>query len=78
MSPALLPEDTARDAAFIEIMHGKSGEERNAFLSMLKKDPKAHKLITDEYVKRWKGGENDNTDVARDGRKSQYMSLVNK
>ena len=60
-------------------MHGKSSEERNAFLSMLKKDNKAHSDVTREYVGHWEGdGVKKDDDVARDERKSNYASLVNK
>jgi sterol 24-C-methyltransferase len=57
-----------------KLMHGKSATERNAFISMLRKDGQAHRLVTDEYVKRWTA---DN-DEARKSRQDSYMSLVNK
>ncbi|KAG9949044.1 putative tocopherol O-methyltransferase, partial [Aureobasidium melanogenum] len=56
-----------------KLMHGKSATERNAFLSMLRKDGQAHRLVTDEYVKRW----TEDSDEARKTRKDSYMSLVN-
>jgi sterol 24-C-methyltransferase len=55
-------------------MHGKSATERNAFISMLRKDGQAHRLVTDEYVKRWSA----DSDEARKSRQDSYMSLVNK
>lgn len=59
---------------FTKLMHGKSATERNAFISMLRKDGKAHRLITDEYVQRW----TEDSDAARKSRQDSYMSLVNK
>lgn len=57
-----------------KMMHGKSATERNAFISMLRKDGQAHRLVTDEYVKRWTA----DSDEARKSRQDSYMSLVNK
>ncbi|KAG9684158.1 putative tocopherol O-methyltransferase, partial [Aureobasidium melanogenum] len=56
-----------------KLMHGKTATERNAFLSMLRKDGQAHRLVTDEYVKRW----TEDSDEARKTRQDSYMSLVN-
>lgn len=76
MAPgALLQEDMDRDTSFVKVMHGKSAEQRNAFISMLKKDGQAHRMVTDEYLKHW---QTDNTEEARNDRKAKYMSLVNK
>lgn len=58
----------------IKVMHGNPAGQRNAFISMLKKDGQAHRMVTDDYLKHWK---TDNTEEARDGRKVKYMSLVN-
>ncbi|KEQ82177.1 putative tocopherol O-methyltransferase [Aureobasidium pullulans EXF-150] len=58
---------------FTKLMHGKSATERNAFISMLRKDGEAHRLITDEYVQRW----TEDSDAARKSRQDSYMSLVN-
>jgi hypothetical protein len=57
-----------------KLMHGKSATERNAFISMLRKDGLAHRLVTDEYIKRWTA----DSDEARKTRQDSYMSLVNK
>jgi sterol 24-C-methyltransferase len=80
MAPgALLPDDDRRDADFQKAMHGKSANSRHAFLSMLNKDHQAHRIITEEYVERWENDDKHATaDEAREARKSQYMSLVNK
>jgi sterol 24-C-methyltransferase len=64
-------------------MHGTSSEERNAFLSLLQKDSKAHGAVTREYVERWTTGDNygdgdKDVEAGRELRKGEYMSLVNK
>jgi sterol 24-C-methyltransferase len=62
-------------------MHGKSSEERNAFLSLLQKDSKAHGAVTREYVRRWSSNGDGNVgdiESGRETRKGEYMSLVNK
>jgi sterol 24-C-methyltransferase len=60
-------------------MHGKSAEERNAFFSMLEKDHNAHGAVTREYINHWESdGVAKDDEVAREERKSKYMSLVNK
>ena len=70
---------SSQDPVMRKLMHGKSSEERNAFLSMLKKDHKAHSDVTREYVGHWESnGVARDDDVARDQRKSNYASLVNK
>lgn len=62
-------------------MHGKSSEERNAFLSLLQKDSKSHEAVTREYVRRWSSNGDGNVgdiESGRETRKGEYMSLVNK
>lgn len=72
-------DDDTQDPVFVKLMHGKSASERNAFLSMLKKDAASHKLITADYIKHWEtNGVSADNDDAREVRKSSYMSLVNK
>lgn len=81
MTPVALPqEDVDRDASFVKLMHGKSAEQRNAFMSMLNKDRDSHRVITDDYIKHWEADNkiDGKTQEARDGRKEKYMSLVNK
>ncbi|KAI5205569.1 hypothetical protein AUEXF2481DRAFT_26192 [Aureobasidium subglaciale EXF-2481] len=63
----------ASEQEFAILMHGKSATERNAFISMLRKDGQAHRLVTDEYVQRW----SEDNDEARKSRQDSYMSLVN-
>lgn len=72
-------ELASHDPVMRKLMHGKSSEERNAFLSMLKKDHKAHSDVTREYVGHWESdGVARDDESARDQRKSNYASLVNK
>ncbi len=67
------------DPVMLKLMHGKSSEEQNAFLSMLKKDHTTHKTITRDYVNHWEvDGVARDDEAARQDRKSKYMSLVNK
>jgi sterol 24-C-methyltransferase len=80
MAPgALLPDETTRDVAFSKVMHGKSATDQNSYVSMLRKDHESHRLITDEYLRRWEEDQKgENTEEAREKRKGEYMSLVNK
>lgn len=67
------------DPVMLKLMHGKSSEERNAFLAMLSKDSSSHRNITRDYVKYWEADGNARDDEpARNDRKGKYMSLVNK
>lgn len=78
-SYASTEELASYDPVMRKLMHGKSSEERNAFLSMLKKDHKAHSDVTREYVGHWESdGVARDDESARDQRKSNYASLVNK
>lgn len=75
------PQDDAdHNGSFSKLMHGKSAEQRNAFMSMLNKHGDSHRLVTDNYLKLWnedtKTG--NKTQEARDDRKEKYMPLVNK
>jgi sterol 24-C-methyltransferase len=79
MAPTVLHTERDRNQAFVNVLHGKSAEKRNAFMSMLAKDDQAHRIITDEYVNRWEtSGMISDSNGARDTRKKEYMSLVNK
>lgn len=73
-------EQQIQDAAFVKIMHGKSAEQRNAFMSMLSKDHESHRLTTDNYLNFWQkdGKDQENTEENREARKTKYVSLVNK
>lgn len=79
-SVRLTQEEIDRETAFSKAMHGKSAEQRNTFLSMMKKDSQTHRMITDDYLNHWtaNGKEIDDTEEARDKRREQYMSVVNK
>ncbi|SMQ46710.1 unnamed protein product [Zymoseptoria tritici ST99CH_3D7] len=78
MAVTTVTTDVDRDPVMLKLMHGKSAEERNAFLSMLKKDHNTHKTVTRDYVNAWEtNGVARDDEAARDDRKSKYMSLVN-
>ncbi|KAL8904968.1 MAG: hypothetical protein Q9207_002921 [Kuettlingeria erythrocarpa] len=78
MAPiALESEDHIRDAAFNQVLHGKSAEEKAGFRAMLKKDPAAQRAAIEEYFKHW-----DNKDAGvetaevREARKAEYATLT--
>jgi sterol 24-C-methyltransferase len=72
-------EMISQDPVMRKLMHGKSSEERNAFMSMMKKNSDSHKNVTREYVGHWEAnGDVLDGESARDVRKGEYMSLVNK
>ena len=71
MAPILLEtEDHSRDAAFSTAMHGKSAAEKNRFMAMLKKDPKAQQAAVDEYFRHW-----DNKAAANETDKTREVCL---
>ncbi|KAI9841105.1 MAG: Delta(24)-sterol C-methyltransferase [Sclerophora amabilis] len=78
MSPiSLETEDHLRDADFNKIMHGKSAEEKNSFLAILKKDTVSQKAAVDEYFRHWDDRKaSDETQQDRDDRKAQYATLT--
>lgn len=81
MAPANPTTDDliSQDPVLRKLMHGKSSEERNAFMSMMRKDNNTHKDVTREYVGHWEAnGTALDDDAAREVRKGKYMSLVNK
>ncbi|KAK2841685.1 hypothetical protein FQN49_006007 [Arthroderma sp. PD_2] len=67
------------DLAWTKALHGKSTDEKNAFIAMLGKNSAAHRETTNEYVQRWKSvdGTDATTDEAREERRSEYMGVVN-
>ena len=66
MAPiALETEDHSRDAAFNQVMHGNSADEKAGFRAMLGKDHAAQKAAVDEYFKHWdnKAASTETTEV---------------
>lgn len=54
MAPSQLEqEDHARDAAFNQALHGKSGKAHGGFAAMRGKNAEAQKAAVDEYFKHW-------------------------
>lgn len=78
MPGALLEqEDHARDAAYNKALHGKSANERGGIMSMLSKDPTAHKAAIDEYFKHWdQKAAADETPEVRAERRKEYATLT--
>ena len=46
-------EDHARDFAFKQAMHGKTAENKVAFLAMIRKDKQAQAAAVDSYFRFW-------------------------
>lgn len=72
---SLPQEDNDQNSATVKVLHGKSALEPNSFLSVMKKDSKSNRMMTDSYVKHWEASHDDK---AQEARTAQYMSLVNK
>lgn len=54
MAPVALQNlDYERDAAFKKALHGKSAEQKSAFMAMLSKDSKSQEVAADAYFKHW-------------------------
>lgn len=74
-----MTDHDTHDPVLVKLMHGKSASERNAFLSMLRKDAASHEMITADYIKHWEAnGVSKDNEYAREVRKDSYMALVNK
>lgn len=68
-SVPLIKEDHERDAAFYKAMHGKSAEQKSAFLAMLGKDSKSQQVAADAYFKHW-----DNKDARTETQAEREVS----
>lgn len=66
-----MKEDHQRDAAFSKVMHGKSVEEKSAFMAMLKKDSGSQGAAADAYFKHW-----DNKDAKIETEKDRLVSVL--
>lgn len=77
MATVVVKEDP--NLSLTKAMHGRSANEKNAFLAMLRKNNAAHREITNEYVRRWKveKGVDAMSDEVRQERLSEYMGVVN-
>ncbi|PVH75062.1 CgERG6-2 protein [Cadophora sp. DSE1049] len=77
MSEFLMKEDHERDAAFSKVMHGKSVEEKSAFMAMLKKDSGSQGAAADAYFKHWDNKDAKiETEKDRLERKEDYANLT--
>lgn len=52
-SATLEQEDHERDKLFRQAMHGKTAQQKNAFMNWIGKNPDAQKAAVDEYFKYW-------------------------
>mgnify|MGYP003662587926 FL=1 len=68
-----MKEDHQRDAAFSKVMHGKSVEEKSAFMAMLKKDSGSQGAAADAYFKHW-----DNKDAKIETEKDRLVSALSR
>lgn len=68
------------DQALTKALHGTSASSQNAFLAMLRKNNATHRDITNEYIRQWKTEKDADatTEEAREGRREEYMGVVNK
>jgi len=70
-------EDFERDAAFKQVLHGKTAEERQGLLAAMGKDHKAQQLAVDEYFKHWDNkGSAEETEETRKARRDEYATLT--
>lgn len=54
MSTSLIIREThERDAAFSQALHGRSAEQRSAFMAMLSKDSRAQQVAANAYFHHW-------------------------
>ena len=73
----LEPQDLQRDAAFKQALHGKTGQDTNSFMNMMRKDKDAQKLAVDEYFKHWDNKTAaDETPEVREARRKEYATLT--
>lgn len=70
-------EDHARDAAFNQILHGKSSEAAGGLRAMRAKDHQAQKEAVDEYFKHWDNkAAATETEETRKARRDEYATLT--
>lgn len=49
----IVRENHERDAAFSQALHGRSAEQKSAFMAMLSKDSRAQQVAADAYFHHW-------------------------
>ncbi|OQD65232.1 hypothetical protein PENPOL_c006G07829 [Penicillium polonicum] len=73
----LEPQDHKRDADFKQALHGKTGQDQNSFMNIMRKNKDAQKLAVDEYFKHWDNkGADDETSKTRETRRKEYATLT--
>ncbi|KAJ5521619.1 hypothetical protein N7527_005734 [Penicillium freii] len=70
-------QDHKRDADFKQALHGKTGQDQNSFMNIMRKNKDAQKLAVYEYFKHWDNkGADDETSKTREIRRKEYATLT--
>lgn len=70
-------QDLARDAAFKDALHGKTGANSNSFMNLFGKSHDAQNEAVSEYFKHWDAKPSDTeTDDIRKARRDEYATLT--
>jgi sterol 24-C-methyltransferase len=74
---ALEAQDFDRDAAFGQALHGRTSQDTNSFMNMMRKNNDAQQLAIDEYFKHWDNKLSMNeTNSDRETRRAEYATLT--
>jgi sterol 24-C-methyltransferase len=74
MSTSLIVrENHERDAAFSQTLHGRSAEQKSAFMAMLSKDSGAQQVAADAYFHHW-----DNKDANIETKEDREVSMTDR
>ncbi|KAJ5786155.1 ERGosterol biosynthesis methyltransferase [Penicillium pulvis] len=77
MAATLEPQDLKRDAEFKRALHGKTGQDSNSFMNIIRKNKDAQKVAVDEYFKHWDNkAAVDETTGTREERRKEYATLT--
>lgn len=77
MAATLEPQDLKRDAEFKRALHGKTGQDSNSFMNIIRKNKDAQKVAVDEYFKHWDNkAAVDETAGTREERRKEYATLT--
>ncbi len=80
MSTSLIvKENHERDVAFSQALHGRSAEQKSAFMAMLSKDSGAQQVAADAYFQHWDNKDanietNEDREVRMTGRLAHFNS----
>lgn len=70
-SQLIVREDHERDAAFSQVLHGRSATQKSALTAMLSKDSKAQAAVADAYFRHW-----DNKDAKIETKEDREVSQL--